>query len=65
MPLNLTDEVSLKLTVNDVNQIISAINGYYTGLISKMVEQANEQGKDNAPPRRPNGPQIVAQDTAC
>jgi len=62
MPLNLTDEVSIRLTVNDVNQIISAVNGYYTGLISRMVEQANEQGKESEPRPRP---QVVTNEGAC
>jgi len=43
MPLNPNDEVTIKLTVNDLNQFVTAINAYYTGLIAKVVQQANAQ----------------------
>jgi hypothetical protein len=58
MPLNPNDEVTIKLTVSDLNQFITAINAYYTGLISKVVQQANSQTEAEraGPPVFTNGP---------
>jgi len=62
MPLNMNNEVSIRLKLNDINQIISAVNGYYQALISNIVEQANEQSKESeARPR----PQVVTNEGAC
>jgi hypothetical protein len=59
MPLNLTDEAVLRLTVGEINQIIGAVNSFYTGLIGKVVTQVNNQSEADKPPARPftNGPQ--------
>jgi hypothetical protein len=60
--LNPNDEVTIKMTVNDLNQFITAVNAYYTGLISRVIAQANSQGSAEpvsgpAPAIFTNGPQ--------